>query len=353
MEQARMITTLEVPGTLEQALDPAWLTAALAPESGGRAVEAVETVEVIRTVATKVRFTARFAGNDQPGAYCLKGLLNVDEITARGGPTMVREADFYGLVGPRVGVRTPTCVATVIRREDPQGVVIMRDLIAEGARFCSALEPFDADQAAASLAQVAALHAGGDLLASEPWITPRVGELAEMRYITADQLQELLDGPRSEGLSPATRSAERLGTAMRALAERDAARPQFLVHGDAHAGNIFRNADGETGLIDWQLLQRGGWALDVAYHLCAVLPVELAAAEERRLLGHYLELMRGHGCAVPDAEEAWRQYREAAIYGFFLWSITRRVDPPIIVQFTQRLGQAVERHESHALLGVA
>jgi hypothetical protein len=35
-----------------------------------------------------------------------------------------------------------------------------------------------------------------------------------------------------------------------------------------------------------------------------------------------------------------------------LWAITRRVDPPIIVQFNQRLGAAVARHGSHALLGV-
>ena len=53
------------------------------------------------------------------------------------------------------------------------------------------------------------------------------------------------------------------------------ARPQFLVHGDAHAGNIFRTDRG-SGLIDWQVLQRGTWAIDVAYHLCAVLPVDLA-----------------------------------------------------------------------------
>jgi hypothetical protein len=353
MEQARIITTLSVPATLEAALDPVWLAEALALESGGAPVESVETVEVIRTVATKVRFTVRFTGVEKAKALCLKGLLDVDEMTARGGATMVREADFYARIGPRVAVRTPTCVAAVTDRAAQHGVIIMRDLIAEGARFCSALEPFDADQAAESLAQLAALHAGKRLLAEEPWISPRVADLAEMRYVTPEQLQGLLDGPRGEGLQPATRSAERLGDAMRELARRDAARPQFLVHGDAHAGNIFRTAQGATGLIDWQLLQRGGWALDVAYHLNAVLPVGLAEAEERRLLGHYLELMLGHGCDMPDEEVAWREYREGAIYGFYLWAITRRVDPPIIVQFTDRLGRAVERHESHALLGVA
>jgi hypothetical protein len=193
MEQARIITTLSVPATLEAALDPVWLAEALALESGGAPVESVETVEVIRTVATKVRFTVRFTGVEKAKALCLKGLLDVDEMTARGGATMVREADFYARIGPRVAVRTPTCVAAVTDRAAQHGVIIMRDLIAEGARFCSALEPFDADQAAESLAQLAALHAGKRLLAEEPWISPRVADLAEMRYVTPEQLQGLLD----------------------------------------------------------------------------------------------------------------------------------------------------------------
>lgn len=139
---------------------------------------------------------------------------------------------------------------------------------------------------------------------------------------------------------------------MKVLAARDAERPQFLVHGDSHAGNNFRTNQG-PGLIDWQLLQSGGWALDVAYHLAAVLPVEIAESDERRLLNDYLATMRGLGCPMPDEEEAWFQYREALIYGYYLWAITRRVDPPIINMFVNRLGLAVSRHDSHGLLGVA
>ena len=344
------------PTTLASALDPAWLTLALAQESGNRRIVSVETVEVIRTVATKVRFTAQFEGDDAPQAFCLKGLLDVDELTARGGSTCVLEADFYARVAASVDVRVPVCVAAIADRDIQQGAIIMRDLIASGSRFCSALEAFSADDAAASLSQLAALHRGSALLDSSDWIKPRVAALAQMNYITPAQLQEMLDGPRGVNLSPAVRDAQRLAAAMRALAQRDAARPQFMIHGDAHAGNIFRTPEGsgpEAGLIDWQLLQRGGWALDVAYHLCAVLPVELAEAEERRLLGDYLARMRAAGFAMPDDEDAWLQYREAVIYGFYLWSITRRVDPPIINQFVDRLGKAVTRHQSHALLGVA
>jgi hypothetical protein len=343
---------LRVPATLDEALDASWLSEALASVGQGAKVAAVETVEVIRTVATKVRFTATFDGAAGTQAFCLKGLLDVDETTKLGGSTCVLEGDFYLKVASQVNVQVPDAVAVVTDREARQSVLIMRDLIAGGGRFCSALEAFTADEAASSLAQIAALHAGSGILAHTSWITPRIASLGRMPHMTAEVLQGLLDGPRGDNLSPAVRNGERLIAGMQALGDRDAGRPQFLVHGDAHAGNIFRTAQG-SGLIDWQVLQRGGWAVDVAYHLCAVLPVELAEKEERHLLDHYLDLARGHGLAVPDREEAWRQYRESVMYGYYLWGITRRVAPDITVQFTDRLGRAVMRHESHALLGVA
>ncbi len=334
-----------VPQTLMQALDPAWLGIVL-----GRRVEAVETVEVIRTVATKIRFAVTFEDGASE-AFCLKGLLDVDEITARGGSTCVLESDFYSELAPIVECTVPACVVTVTDRSRQQAVTVMRDLVAQGASFCSALDAFTADDALASLEQIARLHARSDTLARFDWIRPRLSQLAEMNYVTADTLQEMLDGPRGEGLPAPIRSAPRLIAGLRALAERDRLRPQFLVHGDAHAGNVFRWNQG-MGLIDWQLLQRGGWALDVAYHVNAVLPPETAEREERRLLREYLAMMQGRGFAMPGDEEAWKQYREAVIYGFYLWSITRRVDPPIIVEFVGRLGKAAARHESHALLGV-
>lgn len=340
-----------VPATLAEALDAGWLESALATMVGARRITRVEQVEVIRTVATKVRFAVTFDDGEMQG-FCLKGLLDVDAMTARGGPTCVLEAEFYNRIAPIIDVRVPECVATVIDQEAQQAVTIMRDLIADGATFCSALDPFTADDAVQSLGQLSLLHARSAFLAGADWIRARAAELARMTYVTPEALQELLDGPRGDNLSPRVRSAANLSVAIKALAARDAGRPQFMIHGDAHAGNIFRTAEG-MGLIDWQLLQRGGWALDVAYHLNAVLPVELAEREERRLLREYLEMMRGHGMEMPDDEEAWLQYREGIAYGYYLWGITRRVDPPVIVQFVDRLGKAVMRHDSFGLLGAA
>ena len=346
--------TLKPPRTLKDATDRDWLTEALAPVSGGAAIESLEVVEVIKTMATKVRFAVRFAGGDESRGFCLKGFLDVDAATAKGGATTVREADYYGQVAPLITVRSPTCVSSIIDREDQQGVIIMRDLIQDGSRFCSALEAFTVDQAAQSLEQIARLHVRGDLLERFPWIDNRIAQLAQAQYVPQPMLQELLNGARGAGLPQRTRDAGVLIAGIRVLAQKDGAERQTLVHGDAHAGNIYRigGGSGPPGLIDWQLLQRGSWALDVPYHICAVLEVADAEREERGLLAHYLEAVRALGGEAPDIETAWMRYRASIVYGFYLWSITRRVDPHITNVFVQRLGASVSRHDSYRLLGV-
>jgi aminoglycoside/choline kinase family phosphotransferase len=291
----------------------------------------------------------------------LKGFLDVDAATAKGGSTTVREADFYAQIAPLVSVRTPACVSAIIDREGQQGVIIMRDLIKDGARFCSALQPFTVEQAAQSLEQIARLHAGANLLERFPWLDNRIAQLAQAQYVPQPLLQELLNGPRGAGLPARTRDAAVLIAGMRALAREDAAQSQTLVHGDAHAGNIYRTSEGpgmaspglaSPGLIDWQLLQKGSWALDVPYHICAVLEVADAEREERHLLAHYLRAVRALGGEASDPDTAWARYRASVVYGFYLWSITRRVDPAIIDVFVQRLGAAVSRHDSYGLLQV-
>ena len=335
-----------LPRTLAAALDPQWLTWALSVHTGGTPITHVETVEVIRTVATKVRFKVTFG--DRTEAYCLKGFLDMD--IAGAGVAAIREADFYTQIAPRLRVRIPSCVVTIVERESLLGIVIMRDLIAEGARFCTALEAFTADQAARSLEQLALLHTERSALTDIPWLGHQVMQFAKGNYIPAPKLQEMLDGERGKGLPASTRDANALITALGKLAALDAEGPHVLVHGDAHAGNIFETTQG-PGLIDWQIVQRGGWALDVAYHICAVLDVPLAEKEERTLLRHYLGLMRNHGADMPDDETAWLHYRRALVYGYYLWAITRRVEPAITNVFVNRLGNAVTRHESFKLLG--
>ena len=344
-----------LPKTLAAATDPAWLTTALAEVTGGATVTGVDIVEVQRTMATKVRFVAHWDGSGKheagQGAFCLKAFLDMEAASSGAGTVGMTECDFYAEIAPKLTVRVPTPVATLVDRPGKHGVLIMRDLVAAGARFCTALEPLTADQAAASLDQLARLHAGHALLDRLPWLGHQVSVFAQGNFIAEPSLQELLDGPRGEGLDADTRSAGRLLSGLKALAEHDRSQPATLVHGDCHGGNLFHTADG-FGLIDWQLLQRGNWALDVAYHIAAVLPIAVAEHEERRLFEEYLARARHHGSETPAFDAAWEQYARASVWGYFLWAITRRVDPAIINIFVNRLGSAVSRHQAYRRLGL-
>ena len=225
-------------------------------------------------------------------------------------------------------------------------------------------------------------------LASQPgspafgfgWARSFLDQISKQPIIPEAALQALLDGSRGALLVPAVRNARRLQTALEALAAEVRQGPLCLVHGDAHAGNIYRQADGALGLVDWQILQKGSWAMDVAYHLAAVLTPEDRRQHERALLGEYCAQLRAHGgpdilsdyawrayrSALIygysrrlkalggldiDANTAWRSYRIAIVYGYYMWAITRKVDPDITDTFVYRLGTAVHDLESCEALG--
>lgn len=331
------------PLSLEEVLSPDWLSHAL-----GVPVRSVEVVETIKTVATKVRFRA--AGR----AYCVKGLFGEGPLAPGLARIAQTEASFYRDLAPTAEVNTTRCRYTGIDAVSGHGLIVMDDVVAGGGRFLTPLEPYSPEQALASLDQLAAMHAthwDGRNLDGHQWLRDRLADLAESPLRTVPELQALIDDPRGAPLPAAIRDAERITGALGALARFTEGRATTLVHGDAHAGNLFV-LDGATSLLDWQLLQRANWGLDVAYHLGSVLSVEDRRAAERDLLDHYLDRLAARGVTAPGREEAWEVYRASVAYGYYLWAVTRRVDPPVIHEFCKRLGTAVVDLESFELLGI-
>lgn len=344
----------EVPETLDGALDPTWLSRALAHLANGSPVARVELADVVKAMASKVRIAVVF--QNQPDAVyrlCLKGFLDHDLGAGAGGISTLRESDFYARIAPQLSMRTPPCAAIVTDRGANRCILVMQDMIAAGVHFYNALEPLTVDQTAETLDQLARLHAKPELLAANAWLPCRLEELTTRKpHITWERTQELMHDERRGDLPESTLDARLLKRGLEVLAERNRQLPQSVLHGDCHPGNVYRTADHRLGFTDWQLVQRGHWALDVAYHIGSVLPVEVAEREERHLLQHYLDALRGHGGEAPDFDTAWLEYRRAPVYGFYHWAITQRVDPPITRQAFQRLGAAVTRHESYKLLGL-
>jgi aminoglycoside phosphotransferase (APT) family kinase protein len=335
-------------------LSPEWLTAMLGNRHPGVTVAGTEVTERLETVATKVRFRVEYAaGSDWDGlppALCAKGYFN-PAAHARAGQV---EAVFYRELAPTLDrVRTPACVHAGIDEETGHGLIVMEDLVEAGATFLDPLSSYTPEQAAATLDQLAALHAAQWERPEDERpaaFGPRLPMLAGI--MESDQLQSQLDDGRAPELPADVRRADRVIAAVRALAALRTDHPQCLVHGDVHTGNVYELADGRPGLIDWQVLQGGVWALDVAYHLAAVLDPDDRARSERDLVDHYLDRLAAHGGSPPGRDDAWWLYRAHLPYGFFMWGITRRVVRPVIEHLTGRLGLAVAQHGSLDLLGV-
>jgi aminoglycoside phosphotransferase (APT) family kinase protein len=332
------VTPSPAPLDLEVVLSPDWLSHIL-----GAPVVRVEQVESLVTIASKVRFRVDHA-DGRSAHLCVKGYF-AERSFASLGQVEVR---FYTQLAPTLGVRVPRCVHAGIDPDTGHGVILMDDLVAGGARFLTALSPYSVDAAARTLEQMAILHTSA-IDRSSAWLAPRLAGYLE--YVNEEQLQKQLDDGRADGLSAGNRRADRVRGALLELAQRAKAESHYI-HGDAHAGNLYLDRDGQPGLVDWQVIQRGAWELDVAYHLAAVLDTADRERNERALLSHYLDAVRVRGGEPPSAAEAWDRYRDALPYGYFMWAITRRVERPVIEAFVARLGSAVEQHDSLTRLGV-
>jgi hypothetical protein len=343
---------VRVPETLGEAVDPAWLSVALKDLSGGAAVTSVATAELIKTVASKARIVVEFEGAaGKPHHYCLKAFLDQPDPDM-GGTTTIREADFYADIAPRLSMRLPHVPCVIVDRANQRGILVMEDMIVAGAKFITALDVCDVAFVRDTLDQLARLHARSELLDELDWVPARLGHVSQSPHLTAAELDALFARPgRTGSLSAQARDGATLLEAMKKLSALNDSRPHTLLHGDCHAGNIFVTAEG-PGLTDWQLIQRGFWALDVAYHLNSVLSVEVAAEHERALLDGYLAALQSYGGAKLDRDEAWADYRAAVVYGYYQWAITRFVKEEITEQCIHRLGSAVDRHDSFRLLGL-
>jgi hypothetical protein len=343
------------PFSRDIVLSPAWLSEALKRGGYPTTVKAVELVEEIGYSAISLRLKATYAAPIPAGLQeelCIKGLFGAlhKEYTENG--VMIAEAKFYDLCAPEIGMFTPRTFYNGYSEETRNGVMIMEDLCARGVKFYNGLHEFTAANVAQSLSELARLHAWSWHVAEDthPWVRNQLFSFANQGALQ-ERMITMMQGERSEDLPAGYRDGKRLAAAMGALAERHKDLPRNFLHGDTHSGNVF-DIGGTLGFLDWQIFQRGNWSRDVAYHISALLPVEVRRANEVELLKGYLAKLAEFGGKPPSWEEAWTQYREAMPYGFYLWAVTQRVPAPIIRANVKRLGTAAADHGAYEMLGV-
>ncbi len=262
----------------------------------------------------------------------------------------VPEALFYRHRAIDSGVRTLDCFYSEVDPVSRHGLVITGDVAAQGGIFLDAMSPYSTDQVAQSLEQYAILHGRtwGEGHQKEPWLMPRLR--GTMRARGLPEIRRNFEGSIGSGIPDEVRDAERLFRAIDELATLlEAATTGCLLHGDAHVGNIYLDAYDRPCLLDWQLVQRGPWFLDVGYHIACTLSTAERRKSESDLLAHYLDRLRHETDDAPLFDDAWHSISMGMVYGFFLWAITLKMAAPITKAMLQRLGNSVADHNVYTL----
>ncbi len=252
----------------------------------------MEPGPVINRVSTNARFRIECARGMPPGLsphLCAKGYFGEDARPFR--PIGEPEAHFYRDLAESTGVRTLRSVYADIDPTTRHGVVITEDVVAQGAVFLEPGSDYSPDNVAESLEQLAVLHAATwskKAYEALPWLISPLELIAGGRGV--DVIRGNFDGPIGAGVPAELRDAERLHRLYPTLvAESARATPWTVLHGDAHVGNLFLDGAGRPGFLDWQLVHRGPWFLDVGYHLASTMPADDRRRHEIDLLRHHLD----------------------------------------------------------------
>ena len=98
--------------------------------------------------------------------------------------------------------------------------------------------------------------------------------------------------------------------------------PQTLLHGDPHIGNNYVLPDDTVGFLDWQMVRRGNFSLDLGYFLQGALTIADRRNSERDLIEEYRGALELPADELPSAEETWLRYRASVAHGLAIWIAT-------------------------------
>lgn len=328
-----------------------FLAGALAGELGGTEVTAVEATPVgTGQVSDTYRLRLTYHG---PAALPPTMIAKVpaanpaSRAAARAFRTYEIEASFYDQVAPGLPVSLACCHYAGYDAGPDEYIVLLEDLAP--ASPGDQLAGLGADDAAAAVDELAALHAAGwdsPELAALPWLNRSSPDAAALMTVV---LTDLFPGFRDRyaaSLDPGTVTLIEafLPHAASYLATGDETRT--IVHGDFRADNLLIG-QGRPAVLDWQTCSFGPGTGDLSYFLGSSLPVPLRRQHEETLVRRYHSALARRGVPLTWTE-CWTGYRRNAFGG-----IVMDVIAAMVVQRTQRgdkmFAAMANRHARHAL----
>ena len=228
---------------------------------------------VVERLSTNARFRIECAGGLPDGlapTLCVKGYFGEK------GRAMVHvgepEARFYAVLAEATGVRTFRAAYADVDPKNRHGVVITEDVVAAGGESWTRCRPTRRSRPRRASTELARLHARQ--LGPE-----RADERAVARVTALDLLRRTAASTTSRPTSmvrSASTSHPRSPTpsAWPRLHARWPHAPRGRLDGDPRRRGRrqhLRRRAGRAALVDWQVVQRGHWGIDVGYHIASAL----------------------------------------------------------------------------------
>jgi hypothetical protein len=350
------VAELSIPQGWEE-ITAEWMTAALADHFP--AVEVDDVAVVLRDNGTnrRARLALTYSAGAGPATVFAKAVdpEHADLVALTSG--LYHEPRLFGS-GVVLPLDHPAVYTAIIDEDRRDFLMIMEDVVARGADPRDSTRPMTVDQVATGVQGLARMHSRywGERMTSDPapeWVEPFL-TFAGLEYAPLHIAHDRLgDTVAAEILALSGTElfvdiwARYIGTLTTS--------PQTLLHGDPHIGNTYVLPDDEVGFLDWQMVRRGNWSLDLGYFLQGALTIENRRQNERHLLEEYRGALELPADEMPTAEEVWLRYRASVAHGLAIWMATLSGGdawqrPDICLAFAQRYSAAFIDLDTRAAL---
>jgi len=308
-------------------VDAGWLTSVLTAggllEEGARVVGVEPTPVGTGQMADTVRFALAYEP-DGAGPATVVGKFTSGDPRSHATGRIMRayevEVRFYAEIAPRVTVRHPRPLFAAVDPEEAWFTLLLEDVV--GASQGDELAGCGPATAAAALRQMAGLHGPcweAPDLAVSPWVNRATPDSdAFTASIVTGVFPGFLEryGDRLEPDHVALLEAflPRLGGWM--------ARPrgpQTVVHADFRLDNmLFTPGDPAPVVVDYQTVNWGCGAYDLAYFVGGSLEPEVRRAAVDDLLAGYHGALADHGVTGYPLEQLRSDYRRECFGGLMM-----------------------------------
>ncbi|NDZ96029.1 phosphotransferase [Streptomyces sp. SID6673] len=305
-------------------ITPEWMTAVLAAHHPDVEVCGVEVTLRDDGTNRRARLAITYAEGIGPATVFAKSADPEHVVLHKLTSGLFHEPRLFNS-GVTLPIECPLTYAALMDTDGDNFCLVMEDMAARGADMRDATRPMTVEQAANGVRALARLHGRfwGHRIASErslAWLEPfetwEGMDAAPIEQAFAHLGDDAPDEVTSLSIG------ELIDDIWKPYIHTLTAGPQTLLHGDPHIGNTYLLPDGEVGFLDWQVVRRGNWSLDLGYFLQGALTVDDRRRSERDLLTEYRDALAMPESEKPGPDDILLGYRAAAAHGLTLWLCT-------------------------------